>query len=154
MHLDGEITVNATRDAVFDAISNARFFASCIEGVSEVSEIDRTHYAAVMETKLSIMRFKFKVTVELTRVTPPDSIEAKIEGRPLGFLGRLTATSVTTLTEVDQQTRLRYTMEVALTGKLGSLGQSAFSAKALEMTRQFSDRLRAALEPRTCEAAP
>jgi hypothetical protein len=154
MRLDGDLTVNAPRSAVFDAIRDARFFASCIEGVSDLSEIDPTHYAAVMDTKLSFMHFKFKVTVELTRVAPPHAIEAKIEGRPLGILGRLTATSVTTLTDADQQTRLHYAMEVALTGKLGSLGQSAFSAKAREMTQQFGERLRAALEPRACEAAP
>ena len=154
MRLDGELTVKAGREAVFDAVRNAQFFASCIEGMSDVSEIDATHYAAVMETKLSFMRFKFKVTVELTRLESPSEIEAKIEGKPLGFLGRLTVVSVTTLTETNGETALRYTMEVALTGKLGSLGQSAFTAKAKEMTKQFGDNLRAALECRTCEVNP
>lgn len=153
MHLNGELTVKARREAVFEAVRNARFFASCIEGVSGLAEIDPTHYAAIMETKLSFMRFKFKVTVELTRVESPSVIEAKIEGRPLGFLGRLTAHSVTTLAGNDDETRLSYTMDVALTGKLGSLGQSAFTAKAKEMTRQFADNLRAAFEPQPCEVA-
>lgn len=151
MRLNGEFTVKSSRKAVFDAVRDARFFASCIEGVSELTEIDSTHYGAVMETKLSFMKFKFKVTVELVRVEPPHEIEARIDGRPIGFLGRLTAVSVTTLTESHGETRLRYTMDVALTGKLGSLGQSAFSAKAKEMAKQFGDNLRAAFEPRTDE---
>ena len=154
MRLEGELTVKARREAVFEAVRNARFFASCIEGVSELSEIDATHYAAVMETKLAFMRFKFKVTVELTRLESPREIEARIVGKPLGFLGRLTAVSVTTLAETNGQTELRYTMDVALTGKLGSLGQSAFSAKAREMTQQFAENLRAALESPPCEVTP
>ncbi|MBI4193613.1 MAG: SRPBCC family protein [Betaproteobacteria bacterium] len=154
MNINGELTVKARREVVFDAVRNARFFASCIAGVSELTEIDPTHYAAVMEAKISFMRFKFKVTVELVRVESPREIEARIEGRPLGFLGRLTAVSVTTLTEAEEETRLRYAIDVALTGKFGSMGKSAFSATAREMSRQFGDNLRAALESRTCEVAP
>jgi carbon monoxide dehydrogenase subunit G len=154
MRLTGEIEVKAPREAVFDAVRNARFFASCIDGVSELTEIDATHYSALMETKLSFMRFKFKVTVDLARIDPPGEIEARIEGTPLGFLGRLTAVSVTALTEADGVTTLAYSMELALTGKLGSLGQSVFKAKATDMTRQFAERLRAGLEPSTCEVSP
>jgi carbon monoxide dehydrogenase subunit G len=154
MRLNGELKVKASREAVFNAISNARFFASCLDGVSELTEIDPTHYTALMETKLSFMKFKFKITVELVRVESPREIEAKIEGTPIGILGRLTAVSVTTLTDTDDETHLCYTMDVALTGKLGSLGQSVFSAKAKEMSKQFGDNLRAALESRTCEGAP
>jgi hypothetical protein len=37
------------------------------------------------------MKFKFAMTVELTRLEHPSEIEAKIEGAPLGVMGRLTA---------------------------------------------------------------
>jgi carbon monoxide dehydrogenase subunit G len=151
MRLTGQIGVKAPREAVFDAVCNARFFASCIDGVSELTEIDPTHYSAIMETKLSFMRFKFKVTVDLARIDPPREIEARIEGTPLGILGRLTAVSVTALTEADGGTTLAYSMDLALTGKLGSLGQSVFKAKATEITRQFGERLRAGLESPACE---
>ncbi|MGB7939015.1 MAG: SRPBCC domain-containing protein, partial [Pseudolabrys sp.] len=45
----GEITVAAPREAVFKALSDAPFFASCIEGVRELTAIDATHYDAVLE---------------------------------------------------------------------------------------------------------
>ncbi len=147
MRLDGELTVQAGRDAVFEAVRDARFFASCLEGVSEFTEIDPAHFAAVMETRLSFMKFRFKLAIEVLRVEPPCEIEARITGSPIGLPGRLTALSVTTLSETAAGTRLEYVIDVALTGKLGSLGQTAFSAKAQEMTKQFGDNLRAALEP-------
>ena len=68
---------------------DARFFASCIEGVQDLNEIDPDHYTAVLETKVAYLKFKFNVAVEVVRAEPPREIEAKIEGTPLGIVGRL-----------------------------------------------------------------
>ena len=154
MNLSGEIAVRAPRQAVFDAVRDARFFAGCIDGVRDLTEIDPTHYTALFETKLAYMTFRFKVAVEVTQVAPPERIEAKLEGTPLGVVGRLTATSVTTLTEAGDETRIGYAIEVALTGKLGSLGRPVLTAKAKEMERQFTARLAAAFAPEATPAAP
>jgi carbon monoxide dehydrogenase subunit G len=86
------------------------------------------------------------VTVAVTRADPPNEIEATVEGTPLGIVGRMTATSVTTLTEVGDETKIAYAVDAALTGKLGSLGQPVLKSKAKEMEKQFASRLRAAFE--------
>jgi carbon monoxide dehydrogenase subunit G len=89
------------------------------------------------------MRFKFQVAVEVLRIEAPRAIEVRLEGRPLGIVGRLTASSLTTLEEAGAETRLRYATEMALAGKLGSIGQSVFAAKAKEMETQFAANLSA-----------
>jgi carbon monoxide dehydrogenase subunit G len=152
MNVTGEITIDAPREAVFNALQNAPFFASCIDGVRDLKEIDATHYDAVIETKVAYLRFNFKVSVELTRISPPDEIEAKIEGTPLGVVGRLTATSMTRLTEADGKTTVAYTIDTTLTGKLGSLGQPVLRSKAKEMEKQFTARLSAAFAQGTVGA--
>jgi carbon monoxide dehydrogenase subunit G len=146
MKFIGELTVKAPRPAVFDALRDARFFASCVDGVRDLVEIAPDRYTAVFETKVAYMKFSFKVTVELTRADPPHEIEAKVEGAPLGVVGRLTATSVTTLTEVGDETMIAYSVDAALTGKLGSLGQPVLRAKSREMEKQFAARLQAAFD--------
>ncbi len=98
----------------------------------------------LFETKVAYMTFKFKVTVQVMRAEPPREIEAKVEGTPLGIVGRLTATARTRLTELGDQTRIDYEIEAALTGKLGSLGQPVLRSKAKDMERQFAARLAAA----------
>jgi carbon monoxide dehydrogenase subunit G len=140
----GEITVAAPREAVFKALSDAPFFASCIEGVRDLTAIDATHYDAVLETRIAYMRFNFKVGVLLSRVTPSEEIEAKVEGTPMGMVGRLTATATTRLADADGGTVIRYSVDATLTGKLGSMGQPVLKAKAKEMEKQFSARLAAA----------
>ena len=145
MKFTGEIVIDAAPEAVFAKIRDARFFASCVQGVQDLTEIDSEHYTAVLETKVAYLKFKFNVAVEVIRVEPPHEIEAKIEGTPLGIVGRLTANSVTRLTVQNGATSVRYEVDAALTGKLGSLGQPVLRAKAKEMERHFAERMRAGL---------
>jgi uncharacterized protein len=144
MKFTGDIVIAAAREAVFAKIRDARFFASCVPGVQELTEIDSDHYAAVLETKVAYLKFKFNVAVQVVRAEPPHEIEAKIEGTPLGIVGRLTASSLTRLTVENGATNVRYEVDAALTGKLGSLGQPVLRAKAKEMERHFAECMRAA----------
>jgi uncharacterized protein len=144
MKFTGDISIDAPRDAVYAKVRDARFFASCIEGVQSLNEIDSDHYTAVLETKVAYLKFKFNVAVEVVRAQPPSEIEAKIEGTPLGIVGRLTASALTRLVDDVGGTKVSYEIDVALTGKLGSLGQPVLRSKAKEMERLFAERMRAA----------
>ena len=141
MKISGTIIVQAPRPQVYKALRDARLFASCVEGVRDLVETGPDAYSAMFETKVAYMKFAFKVTVQVVRADEPREIEAKIEGAPVGIVGRLTATSVTRLTETAGATRIDYDVDTALTGKLGSLGQPVLRAKAKEMERQFAARL-------------
>jgi carbon monoxide dehydrogenase subunit G len=153
MKVEGEISVSAPRELVFGRLSDAQFFTSCIDGVKELTALDATHYSALLATRIAYMRFTFKVNVEMTRIEPPDRIEAKVEGTPLGVVGRLTATAATVLAESGGQTSIRYTIEATITGKLGSMGEPVLKAKAREIEKQFSQNLLAAFANGNAEAA-
>ena len=144
MIVTGEITLPAPRETVFRVLQNAPFFASCVEGVRDLKEIDATHYDAVLDTKVAYMKFTFKVSVEVTRLLPPERIEAKIEGTPLGIVGRFTAVSTTDLIEAGSETLVKYAIDANLTGKLGSMGQPVLKSKAKEMEQKFAEKMRAA----------
>ena len=146
------MTVDAPRADVYKALRDARLFASCVQGVRDLAETGPDAYAAVFETKVAYMKFSFKVTVEVVRAEEPREIEVKVEGTPLGIVGRLAATSVTKLTDVGAATKIDYDVEAALTGKLGSLGQPVLRAKAKEMERQFAAQLGAAFAARASGA--
>jgi carbon monoxide dehydrogenase subunit G len=143
MKFSGELTVKAPRAEVYKAVRDARFFASCVDGVRDLEETAPDTYAAVFETKVAYMKFSFKVSVEVVRADEPNQIEAKVEGTPLGIVGRLTATALTTLNDAGDGTKISYEVEAALTGKLGSLGQPVLRSKAKDMERQFAARLAA-----------
>lgn len=153
MKIDGELTVRAPQAAVYDAVQDPRFFASCIDGVQDLTEIDPTHFDAVFETKVAYMKFRFKVSVEVVRKEAPSLMEARIEGTPLGVVGRVTATALTRLSQAGDDTKIEYEIEANITGKLGSLGQPVMKSKAKELEKQFATRLRAKFEQTPSEAA-
>lgn len=144
MIITGELTLPAPRATVFNVLQNAPFFASCVEGVHDLKEIDATHYDAVLDTKVAYMKFSFKVSVEVTKLSPPDRIEAKIEGSPLGIVGRFTAVSTTDLIDAGEETLVKYSIDANITGKLGSMGQPVLKAKAKDMEQKFAEKMRAA----------
>jgi carbon monoxide dehydrogenase subunit G len=144
MKFSGELTVKAPRPQVYEKVRDARFFASCVDGVQDLKETAPDTYAAVFATKVAFMNFKFNVTVQVVRAEEPREIEAKVEGTPLGIVGRLSGTSLTRLAEEGGETKISYDVDAALTGKLGSIGQPVLRSKAKEMERQFAARLAAA----------
>jgi uncharacterized protein len=143
MNVSGQFTVPAPREVVFNTIREPRTFVGLVDGVTELKEIDPTHFTAVFETKVAYMKFKFNVAVEVTRIEAPGEIAAKIEGTPLGIIGRLTATTFTKLSEADNETLVEYSIDSTLAGKLGSIGQPVLRSKAKDMEKQFAEKLRA-----------
>ena len=65
MKFQGEIQVPAPREAVFDKINDPVFFASCIEGVQDMNEIDPEHFTATLQTRIAYIKFGFAVTIEI-----------------------------------------------------------------------------------------
>ena len=141
MNVSGEFTVNAPRSAVFETIRDPKSFISLVDGIRDLKEIDPTHYQAVFETKVAYLNFRFNVTVEVLKLEIGE-ISARIEGTPLGVVGRLTATTKTTLTEAGDATHIAYAVDAVLAGKLGSMGQPVLRSKAKDMEKQFATRLR------------
>jgi uncharacterized protein len=141
MNVSGEFTIAAPRAAVFDTIRDPKSFISLLDGIKDLKEVDPTHYEAVFETKIAYLNFKFKVSVEVLKLEIGE-IAAKIEGTPLGVVGRLTATTSTTLTEAGDGTKIAYSVDAALAGKLGAMGQPVMRSKAKDLEKVFVSRLR------------
>jgi carbon monoxide dehydrogenase subunit G len=93
------------------------------------------------------MTVRFNVTIEILNVDPPEAIEAQISGDAVGVVGHVAATASVRLTdEGDERTRLSYSVEIALTGKLGGIGQPIFQATSVRLAHEFGDNLKKAIE--------
>jgi uncharacterized protein len=141
MNVSGEFTVKAPREQVFETIRDPKSFIALVDGLHDLKEIDPTHYQAVLETKIAYMKFRFNVSVEVTKLEVGE-IGAKVEGTPLGVVGRLTAVATTKLDQAGDETKVAYSVDATLAGKLGSMGQPVLRSKAKEMEKEFSKRLR------------
>ena len=106
-----------------------------------------------LTTRIAYIRFDFDINVQIVRAERPQVIEARIDGKPHGVVGRLSATSSASFAEEGNGTKVHYEIEANLTGRLGSIGQPVLKSKAKEMERQFVENLRRAFPGTQSEAA-
>ena len=144
MILSGEIKVNASQEDVFNKLNDVPFFASCIEGVSDLEQINENQFKAILTTKVAYIQFKFQVMVEIIEKVFPEKMVAKTEGTPIGVIGSLQAISSANLIKDGDQTTIQYSIDLKLTGKLGSMGQPVLRSKTKELEKQFAKNLQAA----------
>jgi uncharacterized protein len=142
-----QFEVHAARDRAFAFLQDVSLLAPCLPGCRDLKELEPNRYAAVIEIQVAFLKLKFDVQVQIVEAQAPERLLAKIVGKPAALAGQLTMTADMVLTEVDgTNTHLAYEIDLGLTGKLGSVGQSAFRAKAEEMGRRFAENVKAALE--------
>jgi carbon monoxide dehydrogenase subunit G len=141
----GDFTVAVPQDRAFAFISDPFKIATCIPGCTDLREISPGKYGAKLTNRVGPIQISFDVTVELTKVEAPSAIDAVVSGNAAG--GRLTATATVRLEAVDAaNTKVTYTVDLGLTGKLGGIGQPVFRAKSDELSKKFGANVRAALE--------
>lgn len=148
----GEISVDVERRAAFAFVQDPQRLAACIPGCSDVREIAPNRYSAVLNSRVAFMTLSFKVTIDVVTIDPPHAIEATITGDAVGLAGRVSASAGVHLIE-DGATRttIRYTTDVALTGKLGGLGEPVFRATSGQLAREFGQNLKHAIEAHRTE---
>lgn len=147
LHTSGEISVDVPRDVAFSFLQDPQRLAACIPGCRDLRELASNRYSAVLSSRVAFITVSFKVTIEIVRLDPPHAIGATITGDAVGLAGHVAAAAAVVLTDEDgQRTTIRYTTDIALTGKLGGLGQPVFRATSAQLAREFGDNLKHALE--------
>ena len=153
LQTSGQIRVAMDRTAVFQTVKNPVWLAQCIPGCKDLRELSDGRYSAALTNEVGFITLSFKVIVEVVKIDPPRLIEAKITGDAIGLVGRVQATAGLELSEAGpNETQIRYSSNVSLTGKLGGLGEPVFRAKSAEVAKQFGTNLKAAIDRIPTEA--
>ena len=143
----GQIQVDVDRATAFDFVRDPIRLALCIPRCKNLQELSPGRYSATLTNQVAFITLSFKVVVEVTKIDPPNAIEAKITGDAIGLAGRVTANASLQLSEAgSSQTSISYRADVSLAGKLGGLGEPVFRAKSAEVARNFGANLKAAIE--------
>ena len=147
LDISGEITVDVDRSTAFAIVRDPSRLARCIPGCRDVQELGPDRYSAVLTSHVGFMTLSFKVTIDVTRIDPPATLEARIAGDAVGLAGHVVATARLQLEDMaDRRTTIRYSTEIGLTGRLGGLGQPVFRATSAKMAREFGANLKAEIE--------
>ncbi|MBI3048126.1 MAG: SRPBCC family protein [Acidobacteria bacterium] len=139
--------MDVPRSAAFTFLQDPHRLAACIPSCRDLREIGPNRYTAMLSSRVAFMTLTFRVTIEVVRIDPLHEIQATIAGDAVGLAGHVAATATVQLAEEGQnRTTIRYTTDIALTGKLGGLGQPVFRSTSAQLAREFGANLKRALE--------
>lgn len=146
MELAGEQVIRAPRQKVWEALNDPGVLSRCIPGCESVERISDSETHARVAVKVGPVRAKFLGKILLSDVDPPNRCTLNFEGSggPAGFAR---GKSVVILGDEQADTRLMYSVEASVGGKLGQIGGRLIDSSARKMADDFFAALRQDLAP-------
>lgn len=152
MLIDGSFEVAAPPAEVLEHLFDARLMASCLPGCESLEAIDADSYRAVIAVALAGVKARFDLVVEVT-AREADGIRAETRGEEGGNASTLSATSTVRLSPAGAGTRVDYTSDVAVTGRLGRFALGMMKKQAQNLGDAFAANLQARLAQEHVPAA-
>lgn len=138
MELTGEQLIPAPRQAVWDAINDPEILRQCITGCESVTKTSETDFEAAVLVKVGPVKARFKGKVTLGDLDPPSSctISGEAQGGVAAGFGK--GSAKVQLADADGgATRLTYSVNAQVGGKLAQIGARLIDGVAAKMAEDF-----------------
>lgn len=148
MIIESSITLEGPVKKVWEKLLDPACLINCIPGCESVSVRSNGEFEGTVNVMIGPLKARFDVVLTIVEEQPPVRLVSKVLGRDRFHLGRFTQENQLALEELHpNRTRLTYTSDITISGKIATLGERVFRAKAKEMEDNFlaslSDILRA-----------
>ena len=146
MELTGDVVINAARARVWMALNDPAVLTACIPGCESVEQVGPLEKTARMMVKVGPVRAKFSGRILMSDVIEAESCAMTFEGSG-GAAGMARGRSQVELSDEGENTRLRYTVQASVAGKLGLVGGRMIDGAAKQMADQFFNAFQLLLAP-------
>jgi carbon monoxide dehydrogenase subunit G len=146
MELTGDVVINAARTRVWMALNDPAVLTVCIPGCESVEQVGPLEKTARMLVKVGPVRATFSGRILMSDVIEAESCAMTFEGSG-GAAGMARGRSQVTLSDEGENTRLRYTVQASVAGKLGLVGGRMIDGAAKQMADQFFNAFQSHLAP-------
>ncbi len=126
---------NASRDAVWDSLTNPDRIAECLPGCDKLEQIEEHGYRMNIRVGIGAIRSSYTGTVHLKDLRPTSAYTLKVLGT--GASGFMEGEGSVQLDEDGDVTRVRYTGNVSVGGKIAAVGQRMVGGAARMVIGQF-----------------
>jgi len=147
MELTGERLIPADRATTWAAINDPAILKDCIAGCESLERTADDGLAAVVALRVGPVSAKFKGTLRLLDVRPPEhcTLQFEAQGGAAGF-GKGSAD--VDLSEAGPgRTTLRYASKATVGGKMAQIGSRLVDAAAAKLAEDFFTAFEARLAP-------
>ena len=146
MELTGEQTIPAPRDRVRQALNDPEILKRCIPGCQDIQKLSDTELTAKVGLAVGPVKATFNGRVTLSDLDPPNGYKISGEGQG-GVAGFGRGSAVVRLAEDPAGTRLTYSADAAVGGKLAQIGSRLVEATARKLADEFFTRFAAEFPP-------
>lgn len=144
MQVEGEYTVAAARERVWELLNDPEVLRRATPGVKQFQPIGVDTYKATIELAVGPVRGTYEGQVQITEKSPPERMVLVLEGS--GRPGTVKARGDLRLAAKGDQTVVHYTGDAQVTGVLMSVGHRLFGGVAREMAGKFFGALAREIE--------
>ncbi len=138
MKLEGDYLFEAPVQEVWNALFDPRVLAAVMPGCEKLEKVDGA-FVGELSIKVGPVQGKFAGKVELKDVDAPKSYTMVIDGK--GATGFMKATASVKLEEEGEHTRIRYSADAQVGGKIASVGQRLVEVTARAVAKQSLEGL-------------
>lgn len=142
--LAGEVQLPAARDAVWAKLNDPEVLRTCIPGCELLDKLSDTEFQAIAVTKIGPVKARWKGTVRLTDLDPPNSYRISGDGEG-GIAGFARGGAAISLVDKDGGTLLSYTAEAQIGGKIAQLGQRLVVGASKKIAAEFFTKFASAV---------
>ncbi|MBV9609209.1 MAG: carbon monoxide dehydrogenase subunit G [Acidobacteria bacterium] len=139
----GEFVVPRKRDEVYTFLTDPQRFAPLLPEYQGMTQEDATHFTVKVRVGISYIRGTAEVKMNLAEAAPPDHAVYKGQGSVAG--GSSTMTAGFNLQEVPEGTKVNWTGEAQVFGKLASVAGGLLEPLAKKNVEQLINGLKTAL---------
>ena len=140
MELTGDILVGAPRDKVWAALNDPDILMRCIPGCEHIDVVSPSEKHVRVLVRVGPVRARFVGKIKMEQIRPAQGCVLQFEGSG-GAAGMASGQSSVELADEGNGTRLRYTAQASVGGKLGQIGGRMMDAAAKQMADQFFSAL-------------
>jgi len=147
MLIEGQFTMNAPIQKVWDSLLDPQTLGSCVPGTEKMEALDAETYESVVKQRVGPIKVTLNFTTKLTEVTPPKYIKAVGRGKALLGMGTFSTEIEVKLNETEpNKVEVSYNANISLVGRLATFGERIMRAKSKEVGDEFTENLRKKLE--------
>ena len=136
MTMQGEVTLPANRERVWEALNDPEVLKACIPGVQELDKVSDTEFRATAKLAVGPVKASFKGVVTLNDLDPPNGYRIAGEGQG-GVAGFAKGGAQVRLEEAEGGTKLSYDVDAQVGGKIAELGGRLINGVAKKYADEF-----------------
>ena len=146
MQLTDHRDIAAPVATVWAAILDPEVLKACVPGCESMTGSPEEGFEAVVVQKVGPVKAKFTGAVQLSDMVPEQGLTITGEGKG-GAAGFAKGGAKVEMAPEGDGTRLTYTVDASVGGKLAQLGSRIIDGFAKKMADQFFENFKNALEP-------